>query len=98
MRIERKNISRNLLKKGFVKKEDKHHIYFHHHYKGVDTGIYTFMSHGKKHEDYDRKVLSKMKKQLKLDSTQDLVDLVNCPMSEDRYNEILREKNFISVD
>jgi len=95
MRIERKNISRNLPKKGFVKKEESHHIYFHHQFNGVDTGICTYVSHGKKHKDYDGKILSKIKKQLKLNSTQEVADLVNCPMSEDQYNQILRDKDLI---
>ncbi len=94
MRIEKKNLVNNLPKKGFVKNEDRHHIYFHHHYGGVDTGVYTYISHGSR-KDYDKRVFSKIKRQLKLDSGQDLVNLVNCPMDEEQYNEILRNKGFV---
>jgi len=96
MRIEQKNINRNLPKKGFIKEEGKHHIYFHHHYNGKATGVHTYMSHGSGHRDIAGNVLSKMKNQLKLDTTNDLVDLVNCPMSKEQYIMILREKKFIS--
>ena len=36
-----------------------------------------------------------MKKQLKLDTINQVVDLFECPMSEEEYNQILKDKNFI---
>jgi len=98
MKVERKNINKNLPKKGFVKEEDKHHIYFHHHLNGVATGVSTYISHSKKISDYSGRLLTDVRKQLELDSNQEVVDLVNCPMNGEQYNDILRQKGLILND
>jgi len=94
MKVERKNICKNLPKKGF-EVEEAHHIYFHYHYDGKDTGVYTYISHSTKHKDYSGRLMTEIRKQLRLDSNQDVVDLVNCPMDEETYQRILREKGFL---
>lgn len=98
MKVERKNICKNLPKKGFIKKEDKHHVYFHYHYNGMDTGIYTFVSHSTKHKDYANRLLTEIRKQLHLDTNQNAVDLINCPMDEEQFINILKEKDLIPKD
>ena len=98
MKVERKKINKNLPKKGFVKEADNHHIYFHHHYNGLATGAYTYISHSKKICDYSGKILTNVRKQLELDSNLDVLNLVNCPMKEDEYNEILRQKGLVPDD
>jgi len=98
MRVERKNITKNLPKKGFVKVEGKHHIYFHFHHNGIDTGAYTYVSHSKKIADYQGRLLTEVRKQLELDTNSEVVDLINCPMDEEKYTEILRQKNLIPED
>lgn len=95
MKVSRRNIDRNLPKKGFVKKNSNHHIYFHHNFNGIDTGVYTYISHSKRISEYSGRLLTDVRKQLKLDSNQEVVDLVNCPMSEDEYNQVLRQKGLI---
>lgn len=95
MIVARKNINKNLPKKGFVKDENGHHIYFHHYYNGLATGVSTYISHSKKTRDYSGRLLTEVRKQLELDSNQEVVNLVNCPMGEDEYNEILRQKGFL---
>lgn len=95
MRIERKNLNKNLPKKGFVKETGTHHIYFHHQIDGIATGISTYLSHSKKTRDYSGNLLTSVRKQLELDSNQEVADLVNCPMSEADYLEILSTKGFI---
>lgn len=97
MKVDRKNIDKNLPKKGFIKEEGRHHIYFHHHFNGVATGVSTYVSHSKKVSDYSGRLLSEVRKQLELDSNREVVDLVNCPMSEEQYNQILKEKGLIDV-
>lgn len=89
MKIDKSNIKKNLPKKGFIKNKDNHHIYFHHQYNGVDTGIYTYVSHGKP-DDYSGTLFNKVKKQLKLNTNQELANLVNCPMDGDDYIELLK--------
>ncbi len=98
MRIERKNIIKNLSKKGFKKKEDSHHIYFHYYHNGIDTGVYTYVSHSKKIEDYQGRLLTEVRKQLELDTNCEVVELVNCPMDKERYSKILRQKNLLPDD
>ena len=97
MQVDKKTIESHLSQKGFVK-EDTHHKYFYHECDGIQTGAYTYTSHGSKYKTYGRELLGMMKKQLKLDTTQQVFDLVTCPMSEDAYNEILKKKGFIKSE
>ncbi len=94
MQIEKRVIEANLPSKGFAK-EDTHHRYFHHEYQGKRTGIYTYTSHGSKSKTYGDALLKMMKKQLKLDAISQAIDLFNCPMTGDGYNQILKEKGLI---
>lgn len=89
MKVERTAIIKNLPKKGFRKEQSGHHIYFHHEYRGMKTGAYTYVSRSTKHKDVSGSLLPSMKKQLRLQTTRDVVDLVNCPMSGEEYNRIL---------
>lgn len=95
MQLERRDIKKGLSNKGFVEAES-HHTYFHHEYGGKQTGIYTYLSHGAAYKTYQKALLSNMKRQLKLDSIRQVVDLCQCPMSHDEYNDILRAKGFIT--
>jgi len=95
VKVERKNICKNLPKKGFTKDEDNHHIYFHHHYNGKDTGVYTYVSHSTKKKVYSGRLITEIRKQLQLDSNQEVVDLINCPMDEEQFQNILKAKGFI---
>lgn len=94
MIIKRREIIENLPKKGF-EKENTHHIYFHHKYKGKRTGIYTYVSHGSNFRDISDPLLSFMKKQLKLNSLNELINLIKCPLNGDDYNKILKDKKLI---
>ena len=97
MQVEKRKIESNLSKKGFVK-DETHHIYFYHEYNGKRTGIYTYTSHGSRSKVYGNRLLNMMKKQLKLDNLYQIVDLFKCPMSEEEYNQILKEKNFLKQE
>lgn len=93
MKVERKDILKNLRKKGFIKEEDGHHIYFHHCVNGRKTGPYTYVSHDKiKTKTFSD--VTKIRKQLALDSNKEAVDLISCPMDGETYNEILRRKGY----
>ncbi len=82
-----RDIEKALLAKGF-KVEQTHHEYFWFYYNGKRTHIKTRISHGKK--EYGPNLISAIKKQLKLQSKQQIEDLLNCPMSEEDYIELLR--------
>jgi hypothetical protein len=90
VQFPQRDIAHALLKKGFIKKET-HHTYFHHVYKGFETGVSTYLSHGKG-MDYSGKLIGDLKRQLQFDSPQQLADFIRCPMDEDTYNKILVAK------
>lgn len=94
MQLKRRTIERGLAKKGFVRK-DTHHRYFHLILNGKDTGVYTYTSHGTRHQTYPEGLLRRMKDQLKLDSLRQLEDLINCPMTAEQYAELLAQKGLV---
>jgi len=76
--VSRKNqvIVRRLVKKGFEARMSKHiKLVFRHN--GCDTGIRTWVSHGKK--EISDQLLSRMAEQLNL-SRQQFLDLVDCKL------------------
>ena len=93
MQVERREIESNLVKKGFIKETNGDHRCFHHEYKGKRTGVSTYVSHGSKHKSYGISLIKEMKKQLRLDTIKDALNLLKCPMKEDQYNRILIDKN-----
>ncbi|MBI4455612.1 MAG: hypothetical protein HY644_06915 [Acidobacteria bacterium] len=91
MQIDRDDIERNLPKKGFVAEEGDHR-YFYHEFQGRRTGPFTFTSRGSQFKTYGSPLLSQMKKQLRLETAKQVVDLCKCPISAEEYNEILKTK------
>lgn len=94
MQVERRVIESSLVSKGFVR-EDEDHRYFYHEYEGKRTGVSTYTSHGSKYKTYDAGLLSMMKRQLRLDSIRQVVDLFQCPIGTDDYNQILSDKGLL---
>jgi len=92
MKVSRAEIRKNLPQKGFKKEKSGHHIYFHHEYNGIETGIKTYISHSAKQRDIAGDLLSSMRKQLRLDSMKETVALIKCPMDKKEYEKILIEK------
>ena len=84
--IKTREIRANLLSKGF-QVEESHHEFLWFYFNGKRTRIKTRLSHGKK--EYSPGLISAMKKQLILKSQKEIEDLLNCPMSEEQYIEIL---------
>jgi len=56
----------------------------------------THYSHGSEGKDIDDSILSKIKRQLKLDRMEQLYGLKNCPFKSQDYFNLLKEKNVIS--
>jgi predicted RNA binding protein YcfA (HicA-like mRNA interferase family) len=82
----------NLQRKGFRKRQggDK---YFHLYVDGKKTAVFTFISHGER-EIHDG-LLAQMAKQTRL-VKKEFLDLVDCPMTDARYLEILRERGHVA--
>ena len=96
MKVDRREVERNLPKKGFRPERDRRHIYYYHVYNGKETGISTCISHSKRLQDIAGNLLSYVTKQLKLDTTRQAVDLIRCPMDGDEYNKRMMEKGVFS--
>ena len=91
MQIEKRDVESALPKKGFERDDSRqHHIYFNHRYQGKYTGAYTYVSHGMK--SIGDSIIKQMKNQLRLNSSHQVADLVNCPISGDEYVQILKSK------
>jgi hypothetical protein len=96
MQLDRSRIESALSAKGFAR-EDTHHRYFYHEHQGKRTGIHTYTSHGSGYKTYPDPLLRSMRQQLRLDTVAQLADLVNCPMSQDAYNEHLKGKGLLPI-
>lgn len=88
-----KDIEMALQKKGFQLKQS-HHRFFVFQVEGKKTSIRTRLSHGAK--EYDDHLLGQMAKQVKLPK-EDLLRLIDCPLSEEEYKEILIESGYIKL-
>ena len=86
-----RDIEAALKKKGFAQKETHHRI-FCLCVNGRITGVHTFLSHGLK--DYSADLLAKMKNQLHL-SGKEFTDLIQCPLTGERYLQLLVERGII---
>jgi len=95
MNLDRKKFEKNLKKKGFRRDPAKDHIFYHHEYEGKKTGISTHFSHSLSEKDISDDLILLMKRELRLDSTKDVADLCNCPMSKEKYNGILKQKKLL---
>ncbi len=91
---KRKDIESALSKKGF-RPQNKHHKYYYFYDGDTFTGIYTYISTGNKYKDYGDALLSKMAKQLKLNSRKELCELVDCSMDQAKYRGKLEKQGLV---
>ena len=95
MVIERKQFELGLKAKGFERDASSGHIVYRYKVDGRFTSVTTHFSHTKKVKDISGGLLLQMRKQLRLDSFREVKNLVECPMSIEDYNQILRNKSII---
>lgn len=86
-----REIEAALLKKGFQRRQGGD-AYFHLYVEGKKTPVFTKMSQGEK-EIHDG-LLGAMARQVKL-SKRDFMQLVDCPLTAEKYLEILRQQKQI---
>jgi predicted RNA binding protein YcfA (HicA-like mRNA interferase family) len=85
-----KEIISALERKGFELNPDKDsHKFYYLVRGGKKTTIYTFISHGNK--EYDKNLMSIVKRQLKFRENQKMEDFFDCPMTGDDYVRMLEE-------
>ncbi|MCK5773202.1 MAG: hypothetical protein KAH57_05390 [Thermoplasmata archaeon] len=84
-------IKGSLKKKGF-KESTNDHFWYVFYFNGKKSSIRTKISHGT--SEYGNSLLSKMAGQLRI-SNSELLELIDCPLSEKEYSNILIEKKII---
>ncbi|NLG32531.1 MAG: hypothetical protein GX550_03330 [Syntrophomonadaceae bacterium] len=93
---KRDEVINALLRKGFVRSDDKDHIkFFYTNQAGEKTRVWTKISRGKKHSEIGRPNLGHMAKQCKL-SNENFGRLLDCPLSREDYEDMLIEAGQIS--
>jgi len=100
--VKTRLIENSLLKKGFVK-DNRHHKMFWLHVGNRNTSIYTRTSHGQK--ECDPSLLKAMQKQLRLTRDEKLLPrpneffrgFIECPVSGDQYVDKLKQLGRLSV-
>lgn len=87
-----KDIRAALTSKGFVDVET-HHGMFWYYVDGKKTSVRTRLSRGI--SEYGDSLLGQMTKQLHL-TRSELGELIECPLTGEKYREILKEKGVIT--
>jgi hypothetical protein len=95
VKVSRRDFERNLPSKGFEREAQRDHVYLHHKYNGRRTGAYTKLSHSLKMREVSGPLLTTIRLQLQLQRTREAVDLLECPMDGDTYNQLLIERGII---
>ncbi len=90
MQIDRKKIEASLRKKGFVESGGGHK-YFYHEVDNKRTGAYAYTSRGSRYKTYGDSLLTVMKKELRLNTLNQVKRLLECPMDAKEYNSILKK-------
>lgn len=95
--IPRRIIEKSLSQKGFVrKKKKKDHRWYIFHYGGKSfPNICAQISHGSGYKDYGPELIGKMKKLLRLNSITEVCNLLECPMTQESYEQKLRDNGLI---
>jgi hypothetical protein len=88
-----REIESSLTGKGFKLNFGSKHKMLTLYVDNKKTSVFTFLSHGMK--TYDDSLLSKMKKQLKLEKKDELCDLIDCPMTKEKYIDLLVSRGIV---
>ena len=88
------DIIKALKKKGFRNTPSKHHIMLYlFDDNGMQTAIHTWISHD--HKEYSGNLLGEMKRELGLQTSRELDDLIKCPLEYPKYIQLLRERGML---
>lgn len=89
----KRDVEAGLKKKGFRQDEGDHHWYTYWTEDGKKTPVHTKTSHGNT-KDLGDHLIGQMSRQIGLTKAK-FLDLVDCPLSREAYNEILVEQDCI---
>ena len=87
-------MERALKAKGFRRRESHHSYFVYYTEEGIKTPVQTKTSHGKGSADIPNKLVGRMARQCKL-RTAEFRALVDCPLSQAKYEELLTKKGEI---
>ncbi|MDD3999911.1 MAG: type II toxin-antitoxin system HicA family toxin [Bacilli bacterium] len=93
MVLKPKQLISSLTKKGFQEFEGGNHKKYIFFNGKVKTGIIVEISHDGK--DIRKAMSGIIKREMKLDSNNQLQDFYNCPMTKEQYTQILIDKKLI---
>ena len=74
--------------KGFRRRKSHHNFFVYHTEEGEKTPVWTKASHGRGGADIPDNLIGRMAKQCKLRTAQ-FRDLLDCPLSQAEYEELL---------
>lgn len=92
MPLDRLEIRKSLVEKGFKEIVKGDHKVYHFHDNGLATRARTKMSHGSKYKTLGDDLVSCMARQCML-SNREFRELVECTLSLDGYRSILRTRS-----
>lgn len=92
---KRDDVAAALTKKGFAQSNNDHMKFTYINTAGKKTQVWTKISRGSKHREIDVSNLSRMARQCKLSNT-DFERLLDCPLSREKYEDMLVSQNQIS--
>jgi predicted RNA binding protein YcfA (HicA-like mRNA interferase family) len=90
-----REVAAALARKGFSERENDH-TFYHYRYHGRDVGVSTKISHGER--EIGIGLVKRMRAQMVLRSNAEFQRYVECPMSQEDYEQILREQGIIRDD
>lgn len=85
-------IEHGLEHKGFRRREGDHHYFIYYSNSGLKTRVFTKTSHS--HRDINDSLIAQMAKQCKV-SKQHFLNLVDCPLDRNAYEELLTQQNLL---
>lgn len=92
MPYDARKVAASLQRKGFSPRQNDH-TFFQLIVDGRDAGIFTKISHGAR--EIPTPLAKRMQRQMKLATSSQFRDFVECPMSHDDYLTLLRNQQDI---
>ena len=94
MMLKKTELRKSLLQKGFVEVKATKHEKYRFYYRGREVGISLVLSRGRR-EDLRDTLCSIIKREMRLDSSNQLRDFSKCTMERLGYETILKAKKII---
>jgi len=93
MELDINKVQSSLRIKGFVEFREGDHIRYVYYYNGLETSIWTCVSHHS--SNIKEPLINKMKRQLKL-TKNDFINLVRCPFTKEMLQKFYEDNNYLT--